>query len=187
MRLSYFVLFYTLFILGCGSDDSEQECCGDGECCRESAKQQDAEVEPGEKSNESESKWYTWENTSIETLGVETLSEFSSIIKFLSPRAWRVTRGEGEVMMIGRGTYSASKMRGVNFFFGSSKAMTSGKIITFNADHGFKIKKILETPVNAPANYILQVYFNHNNEILTLYDDRIQLTWGNSALTMRPN
>ena len=135
---------------------------------------------------EPNSDWYSWENTSIETVGVETLSEFQTIIKFIRYNTWRVARGEGKVQISGRGTYSASHMRGVNFLFGSSKAMTSGRSPTFNTDHGFKIKKIIEAPADAPANYILKVYFNYNDEILTIFNNSMELTWGDSLLTMRP-
>ena len=138
------------------------------------------------KDDEPKSDRYSWEKTSIETVGVETLQEFKQIINFIRLNHWRVVRGEGEVQISGRGTYSASHMRGVNFVFGSSTAMTDGRSPTFNAQHGFRIKKIMEAPAGAPANYILKVYFNYNDEILTIFDNSMNLTWGNSAITMRP-
>jgi hypothetical protein len=133
---------------------------------------------------------YTWEGperkgTEIETHGVETLKEFNEIIYFLSPRSWRVARGEGKVVIAGRGQFSASDMLGVDFLFGRKAAVSTGRIIEFNVQHSFHIKKIIEAPTNAPANYILSVRFNCKDEMLIMYKDHIELTWGDAKLTLR--
>ena len=57
----------------------------------------------------------------------KTLSEFSSIIKFLSPRAWRVTRGEGKFMMIDRNLFCQQNERELIFSSDHRKQWRLGK------------------------------------------------------------
>jgi antitoxin component YwqK of YwqJK toxin-antitoxin module len=128
---------------------------------------------------------YTWNKKSVETLGVETVEEFGKIIDFLY-RSWRVTGGEGEVNIPRSGFVSAKKLVGTKFIFEQRGIVTESKYVMFNIMESFRIHKIIESPKDAPSNYILDVSIGgHGNEILTLFDRKIQLSWRKALLYLR--
>ena len=74
---------------------------------------------------------------SIETVGVETLSEFQTIIKFIRYNTWRVARGEGKVQLAASAI--TSHMKVLIFTDHQNNDYDSP---TFNTDHGFELKII---------------------------------------------